>query len=89
MTVAYTDRAWRARAACRGTEAPQFLPPASGESAVARCGRETAAKAICARCAVRSECLAYAVAAREPLGIWGGLNETERSALSLAEVGTA
>jgi len=89
MTVAVTDRAWRARAACRAADAPQFLPPAAGETALARCGREAAAKAICARCEVRRECLAYAVSAREPLGVWGGLNETERSGLSLAEIGSA
>jgi WhiB family redox-sensing transcriptional regulator len=39
------------------------------------------AKDICARCAVREPCLAYALRIREPHGIWGGLNELERRTL--------
>ena len=39
------------------------------------------AKAICADCPACQECLEYAVAIREPHGIWGGLNETERRVL--------
>lgn len=38
-----------------------------------------AAKAICATCPVRVECLAYAKAFGEPAGVWGGLDELERS----------
>ncbi len=86
MTATETDRRWRTHAACRGTVAPQFLPPTSGETTTARFGREAAAKAICARCGVREECLAYAVATREPLGVWGGLNKTERSRVASAEI---
>ena len=43
--------------------------------------RERQAKAICARCPVRMECLEYAIRIREPHGIWGGLNELERRIL--------
>jgi WhiB family redox-sensing transcriptional regulator len=43
--------------------------------------RERQAKAICARCPVRIECLEYAIRIREPHGIWGGLNELERRIL--------
>ena len=39
------------------------------------------AKAICATCPVRGLCLEYALAVREPYGIWGGLNEYERRRL--------
>jgi WhiB family redox-sensing transcriptional regulator len=39
------------------------------------------AKAVCARCLVRQECLAYALAAGIPLGIWGGTSGRERRAL--------
>jgi WhiB family transcriptional regulator, redox-sensing transcriptional regulator len=88
MTLADTDR-WRTAAECRGADAPKFLPPSSGETAAERYSREARAKQICARCAVRQECLAYAVSAREPLGIWGGLNESERSRVSLADIVTA
>jgi WhiB family redox-sensing transcriptional regulator len=37
--------------------------------------------AVCRRCPVRCECLAHALAAGEPMGIWGGLRATERQAL--------
>ena len=33
------------------------------------------------KCPVRSMCLAYAVAAEEPFGIWGGLDPQKRRAL--------
>jgi WhiB family redox-sensing transcriptional regulator len=32
-------------------------------------------------CAVREPCLEYALAIKEPHGIWGGLNELERRQL--------
>jgi WhiB family redox-sensing transcriptional regulator len=36
------------------------------------------AKAVCAMCPVRMECLQYAIDNGEKFGIWGGLNENER-----------
>jgi WhiB family redox-sensing transcriptional regulator len=36
------------------------------------------AKAICSRCLVRGECLAFAIRTRQMHGIWGGLTEEER-----------
>jgi WhiB family redox-sensing transcriptional regulator len=42
-------------------------------------GQDTApAKAVCAGCAVRIECLEYALAMNERFGIWGGTSEKER-----------
>jgi hypothetical protein len=43
--------------------------------------RETEAKRICARCPVKSPCLAYALGVHEALGIWGGSTEAERRQL--------
>ena len=40
--------------------------------------REARAKAVCTRCAVRGQCLAYAVATNAKHGVWGGLGEEER-----------
>jgi hypothetical protein len=40
--------------------------------------RDRSAKAVCARCEVRVECADYALRAREPYGVWGGLTEEER-----------
>ena len=43
--------------------------------------REMRAKAICAACPVTQSCLRWALAAREPYGVWGGLSVEEREAL--------
>jgi WhiB family transcriptional regulator, redox-sensing transcriptional regulator len=45
--------------------------------------RERHAKAVCAVCSVRAICLKYALENREPHGVWGGLNESERVELLL------
>lgn len=37
-----------------------------------------AAKAICAGCPIRVECLAHALATPELFGVWGGKDERER-----------
>jgi WhiB family redox-sensing transcriptional regulator len=70
--------AWQGRAACRGPQAAVFFPPTHAERKEEKVARETRAKAICRPCVVRAECLEYAIQIREPHGIWGGLNETER-----------
>ncbi len=69
---------WQIRAACRGPQAAAFFPPTQAERKEERLTREERAKAICATCVVRRECLEYAIRIREPHGIWGGLNELER-----------
>ncbi|WP_354644825.1 WhiB family transcriptional regulator [Kitasatospora camelliae] len=71
---------WQLRAACRTTDTDLFFHP-SGERGTPHDEREQAAVAVCARCPVRSECRRYALAAREPYGVWGGLTEDERRAL--------
>lgn len=40
--------------------------------------RDVVPKAICDACPVRAECRDWALATREPYGIWGGLDEEER-----------
>jgi WhiB family transcriptional regulator, redox-sensing transcriptional regulator len=72
---------WQFRALCRGEESSLFFAPNYFERKEQKEAREALAKAICARCPVRSECLEYALRIREPHGIWGGLNEYERRAL--------
>lgn len=66
---------WPEQAACATADPEIFLP--SRRSADA--GEE--AKAICAGCPVRVECLQYALATRQQWGVWGGLNEHERQAV--------
>lgn len=58
-----------------------FFPPPQFERKADRAERERRAKAICAECPVRRECLDYALSIREPHGIWGGLNEVERKTI--------
>ncbi|MET0627988.1 MAG: WhiB family transcriptional regulator [Acidimicrobiia bacterium] len=75
---------WRDRAACRGPETSLFFPPTTAERRDDRDARERRAKAICFQCAVREECLTYAMGIGELHGIWGGLNESERRARQAA-----
>jgi WhiB family transcriptional regulator, redox-sensing transcriptional regulator len=70
---------WQDRAACHGTDIVLFFGP-DGERQPERDVRERKAKALCASCPVRMECLGYAVGRPEKYGTWGGLNEDERSA---------
>jgi WhiB family redox-sensing transcriptional regulator len=72
---------WQLLAACRGEDSSYFFAPNYFEKRAEKDGREAVAKAICARCPVRGECLEYALGIREAHGIWGGLNEMERRAL--------
>lgn len=73
---------WRERAACLPLPGILFFGLDDNESALERRNREEQAKSICANCGVRSECLAYALATKEPYGIWGGLTEVERKSLA-------
>lgn len=72
---------WQLKAACRGPQARVFFPPAQFERKDEKLEREARAKAICSVCAVRSDCLEYALRIREQHGIWGGLSESERRTL--------
>ena len=72
---------WQYRGACRGEDSNLFFAPNYFERKEEKDRREARAKAICARCSVRVECLEYALRTREPHGIWGGLNEAERKIL--------
>lgn len=73
-TALVTD--WKARAACAGYANTYFFP--STESSPEIAGR---AKAICAECPVRADCLEYAFETNQVAGIWGGTTEEERRSL--------
>ena len=68
---------WQLRGACRGRDSTEFFKP-DDEPASSRRRREVDARALCARCPVRPECAAHALAARERHGIWGGFTGPER-----------
>lgn len=69
---------WSNRAACLRAEPEVFFPVGSGGVAL---DEITAAKAICASCAVLAECREYALSSRQPFGVWGGLDEEQRRAI--------
>lgn len=71
---------WRVEAECKGVDPELFFSSEDLPNKQDRIEREGAAKAVCGRCVVRSECLSYAIAAGERYGIWGGLNPQERRA---------
>ena len=72
---------WQLRAECRGPHSGLYFPPSTFERKEDKEDREDKAKAICRGCAVRRDCLDYAIRIREPHGIWGGTTELERRVL--------
>ncbi len=68
-----SPHAWREQSLCAQIGDRPFFPE-KGESAAE-------AKAICAKCDVREQCLAYALENNERFGIWGGKSERERRAI--------
>lgn len=68
---------WRDEAACLETDPEWFFPTTGGDNGVH-------GKRVCFEsCAVRLQCLAYALEAGEEHGIWGGLSAKERAALKV------
>jgi WhiB family redox-sensing transcriptional regulator len=77
--VAAVDGAgWRSRGACVSADPDLFFPISPGGASQRQVAQ---AKAVCARCGVRAECLAFAVETRQAHGVWGGLAEEERARL--------
>lgn len=66
---------WRDSGICAQTDPEEFFP-AKGASDTVK-----SAKAVCAECPVKAECLEAALENREQYGIWGGLSVTERQRL--------
>lgn len=64
---------WRHEAACIGMD-PDIFFPAEGLP-------DRRARTVCASCAVREECLAYALTLRMDSGVWGGTSATQRRLL--------
>ncbi|MER7680285.1 WhiB family transcriptional regulator [Streptomyces sp. NPDC096934] len=63
---------WRENAACGSSDADDLFADSA---------RQRQAKAVCAGCPVRTECLAEALDERIEFGVWGGLTERDRRAL--------
>jgi len=78
------DDHWTRYAACRGHDPELFYPVSFAGPALDDIGR---AKAICASCTVRTDCLSWALRAGEPDGVWGGTTPEERRYIRHAAVG--
>ena len=66
---------WWSRAACAGAPTPMFFPER---------GEQTRhAKAVCASCPVRVDCLTTALDENEKFGIFGGTSERERKVMRM------
>lgn len=68
--------AWQSQANCQGLDPDLFFPERGAST------RE--AKTVCGDCAVKGDCLEWALAAGEKFGIWGGTSERERRRLRKA-----
>jgi WhiB family transcriptional regulator, redox-sensing transcriptional regulator len=64
--------------ACRSYDPEFFFPIGKTGRAIAEIQR---AKAVCAACPVRAECLAFALETHQDYGIWGDCDDDERRAL--------
>jgi WhiB family redox-sensing transcriptional regulator len=71
------DWDWAVGAACRGSGTQNFYHP-DAERGPSKARREAKAKAVCATCPVITNCLEWALSAREPYGIWGGTTVEDR-----------
>ena len=66
---------WIDRASCLEHDPDLFFPVGTTGPAVEQTAR---AKGVCRTCAVRDECLAWALDTCQDAGVWGGLDEEER-----------
>ncbi|MBV1941405.1 WhiB family transcriptional regulator [Streptomyces sp. BV286] len=69
---------WLRRAACVDEDPELFFPVGTVGPALRD---TTAAKRVCARCAVAGPCLDWALATGQTSGVWGGTGEEERAVL--------
>jgi WhiB family redox-sensing transcriptional regulator len=72
------EEEWRYDAACTGEDPELFFPVGTSADALIQTRQ---AKAVCDRCPVRDECLAFALNTGQTDGVWGGLSEDERRQL--------
>ena len=66
---------WRMDAACASTDPDLFFPIGTTGAAVEQI---IAAKDFCGSCAVRVDCLNFALVTKQEDGIWGGTTPEER-----------
>ena len=69
---------WRHRSACLDEDPELFFPIGNTGPAILQIEE---AKAVCRRCEVREQCLAWALEAGQDHGVWGGMSEQERAGI--------
>ena len=74
MTAVDDVTDWRARGACRTVDPDLFFPVSAVGLSLRQ---EQRAKAVCAGCQVRPECLRYALSSGQVHGVWGGRTADE------------
>jgi WhiB family transcriptional regulator, redox-sensing transcriptional regulator len=74
----WNDGEWRAHAACSNFDTNLFFPEPEATDALAQIAR---AKAVCAACPVRENCLEFAIRTRQLDGVWGGHTPEERRSI--------
>lgn len=67
------ERPWAVFAACRDMDPDVFFPANSDEAAEAQ--------RVCFGCAVRYDCLEFALETRVRFGIWGGTTDKQRRSM--------
>jgi WhiB family redox-sensing transcriptional regulator len=72
------SRDWRMLAACLDEDPELFFPTGTTLSAKMQAA---VAREVCTQCMVRDECRDWALDTRQDHGVWGGLDEFERSSL--------
>jgi WhiB family redox-sensing transcriptional regulator len=79
MSVSVAFRAaldgWASLGACQDSDPDLFFPIAYSGPALQQIAE---AKAVCARCRVRVDCLSYALESGQDAGVWGGASAEER-----------
>lgn len=80
------DGGWWKFASCRSADPDLFFPVSGAGPSLEQAAE---AKAICADCPVREECLTYAVFTGQRHGVWGGLTEQERHATFRRTLGSS
>ena len=72
---------WHAEAACQGHSPSAFVLARGANAAVM-----ARARAVCDRCTVTEECLAFALADPYAMGVWGGTTGRQRRAMRAERV---
>lgn len=72
---------WASRGACLDSDPDLFFPIAPSGPALQQVAQ---AKAVCAGCPVRIDCLSYALETGQNAGVWGGTSEEERQEIRSA-----